>query len=300
LDPAFNPPEVAGRIWNEDNDDHGSIAVQADGKILVVGDFRWLGGQERLGIGRLNSDGTLDATFNPDVFVYSGSLALQSDGKILGSLHKRGGRPNPIGRLNPDGTPDPTFNPRFDREVNTVAMQADGKILVGGFSRDGLVRLENTGPATQVLTHDGSTLTWLRGGTSPEVWRRTFESSADGTNWTFLAAGTRISGGWQLDGVSLSGETSVRARGYVAGSHNASGWFVETTRIGPVPIRFRLVREGAMVVLNWTGGHGPFQVQQAADLNQPNAWQNVGFATHTNSMALPLGPNSLFLRVRGQ
>src|SRR5437764_856618 len=42
-----------------------SLAVQADGKILVGGDFTTLGGQSRTGIGRLNIDGTLDASFNP-------------------------------------------------------------------------------------------------------------------------------------------------------------------------------------------------------------------------------------------
>jgi len=34
--------------------------VQADGKILVGGDFTTLGGQTRNRIGRLNTDGTLD------------------------------------------------------------------------------------------------------------------------------------------------------------------------------------------------------------------------------------------------
>jgi uncharacterized delta-60 repeat protein len=42
-----------------------SIAVQADGKILVGGDFTTLHGQPRNGIGRLNADGTLDSAFNP-------------------------------------------------------------------------------------------------------------------------------------------------------------------------------------------------------------------------------------------
>ena len=303
LDPAFNPPEIAGRIWNEDSDDDGSMAVQADAKILVVGNFRMLGGQQRLGIGRLNPDGTLDATFNPDVYTYSGSLALQTDGKILGSFVNPGGPqpPSPIARLNPDGTLDPTFNPIINLGFDAVAaVQADGKILVVKELPGGLVRLDNSSPATQNLTHDGSTITWLRGGTSPEVWRTTFESSADGINWTGLGAGTRIPGGWQLDGVSLPGETSLRARGFVTGSHNASGWFVETRWSGPVPIRLRLVREGVTVLLNWTGGQGPYQVQQTADLSQPDSWQNAGPAAHTNSMSLPLGPDSLFLRVRGQ
>jgi hypothetical protein len=42
-----------------------SLAVQADGKILVGGIFTTLGGQARNHIGRLNSNGTLDTTFKP-------------------------------------------------------------------------------------------------------------------------------------------------------------------------------------------------------------------------------------------
>src|SRR2546428_107148 len=42
------------------------LAVQADGKILVGGGFTTLGGgQSRANIGRLNADGTLDASFDP-------------------------------------------------------------------------------------------------------------------------------------------------------------------------------------------------------------------------------------------
>ena len=41
-----------------------SLAVQADGKILVGGSFTTLGGQSRTNIGRLNADGTPD-TFPP-------------------------------------------------------------------------------------------------------------------------------------------------------------------------------------------------------------------------------------------
>src|SRR2546426_6585154 len=42
-----------------------SMAVQADGKILVAGGFNTLGGESRTNIGRLNADGTLDTSFNP-------------------------------------------------------------------------------------------------------------------------------------------------------------------------------------------------------------------------------------------
>src|SRR5260221_8438683 len=89
---------------------------------------------------------------------------------------------------------------------------------LGGQSRNNIGRLNNTGPATQSLTFDGSTLTWMRGGFSPEVSRTTFESSADGgSSWTDPAAGVRIPGGWQLTGPALPTNTTLRARGYTAG-----------------------------------------------------------------------------------
>jgi hypothetical protein len=118
-------------------------------------------------------------------------------------------------------------------------LQADGKILVGGQfttlggqTRTNIGRLNNTGPATQSLSYDGSTITWLRGGASPEVWRTTFDFSTDGTNWASLGAGTRIPDGWQLASVSPpSPKGTIRARGYL------TTWFVETDLVvGPPPV----------------------------------------------------------------
>ena len=167
--------------------------MQADGKILVGGAFINLGGQSRTYIGRLNANGTLDTSFNPGV-----------------------------GGINPG--------------VSSLALQADGKILVGGTfttlagqSRTNIGRLKNSGPATQSLTFDGANLTWTRGGTSPEVSRTTFEYSSNAVTWTSLGAGSRVSGGWQLGGVSLPPGATIRARGYVTGGqYNGSGWFVES------------------------------------------------------------------------
>ena len=216
-----------------------SLALQADGRILVGGDFWTLGGQSRKNIGRLNADGTLDTNFNPGADGGVFSLGLQADGKILvgGNFLTLGGQSRTsIGRLNADGTVDTSFNPGTDYDVESLAVQVDGKILVagdfwtlGGRSSTNIGRLNNTGPANQSLTFDGSALTWMRGGTSPEVWRTTFEYSPDGTSWTYLGAGIRIPGGWQLSGLVLPTNTIFRARGYTAGGqHNSSGWFVET------------------------------------------------------------------------
>ena len=153
-----------------------ALAVQADGKILVGGDFTTLGG-----------GGTGTTTRNQ------------------------------IGRLNADGSLDTSFDPGADGDVSALAVQADGKILVGGpfttlggggtgtTTRNHIGRLTNTDAALQNLTvdTDGTTVTWERSSASPEVDRVTFELSTDGATYTPLGSATRITGGWQLTGLSL-------------------------------------------------------------------------------------------------
>ncbi len=122
-----------------------AIALQADGKILVGGQFTTLGGggigtTPRNHIGRLDSDGTVDVTFDPGVSGTPAALVVQSDGKILvggifGFLGGGGsgttGRNN-IGRLNPDGTLDADFDPGANNTVSKLIVQPDNRILVGG------------------------------------------------------------------------------------------------------------------------------------------------------------------------
>jgi hypothetical protein len=116
-------------------------------------------------------------------------------------------------------------------------VQADGKVLVGGYfttlsgqPRASLGRLNNTDTAIQSLTFDGSRVTWLRGGTSPEVWRTRFDASTNGSVWFGLGNGARVPGGWSLTNVTLPSDATIRARGFVTGGyHNGSSWFVEST-----------------------------------------------------------------------
>jgi uncharacterized delta-60 repeat protein len=247
LDNTFNSETAGGTDMNVN-----SLALQADGKILVGGAFTMLSGLPCNNLGRLNPDGTLDNDFNggvegpPSVAPVS-SVTVQADGKILvgGLFTTLGGQPRAnMGRLNADGTVDIGFNPGADGWVTSMALQPDGRILVsgafrtlGGQSRVGIGRLNNTEPATQSLSFDGSTITWLRGGASPEVWRTTFEVSTNAADWTLLGqgarispAGTNISAGWQLSSVVLPPGGTIRARGWVAiGQHVAgSCWYVET------------------------------------------------------------------------
>jgi uncharacterized delta-60 repeat protein len=132
---ASGPSGAAGVVY--------AIAVQPDGKIVVGGFFTGLGGgtgtTTRNRIGRLNADGTVDATFNPGANSSVYAIAIQPDGKILvgGDFTGLGGGTgttprNCIGRLNADGTVDATFNPGANSSVYAIAIQPDGKILVGG------------------------------------------------------------------------------------------------------------------------------------------------------------------------
>jgi len=132
-----------------------SMARQSDGKIVIGGDFSQVGGQPRVGVARLNADGTLDASFgNLNLDSYVEALAIQSDGKVLmgGLFTSVGGQTrNRVARLNSDGTLD-TFNPNANTHVYALALQSDGKVLmggdftsVGGTTRNRVARLNSDG-----------------------------------------------------------------------------------------------------------------------------------------------------------
>src|SRR6266567_2850113 len=250
LDTSFNPGA---------NQSVRALAVQANGKILVAGDFTTLRSGSvtmvRNHLGRLNSDGTLDTSFDPGANGLVEELAVQADGRILvaGDFTTLGGGGtgttvrNRIGRLNADGTLDSSFDPGANLAVLALAIETDGKILVGGnfttlggggtgtMPRNSVGRLTNADAALEALTvaTDGTTITWYRSGTSPEVDRVTFELSTDGINYAALATPTRIAGGWQLPGQDLPTRQNifVRARGfYSTGESAGSDSIAESVR----------------------------------------------------------------------
>src|SRR5262249_24373619 len=124
-----------------------------------------------------------------------------------------------------------------DNTVTSIAVQPDGKILLGGNflkvagqTHFSLARLVNTDPAHQALRFDGSTITWLRSGACPEVWRAGFEMSTNSSDWAALGAGERTPGGWRMTNVSAPTNATIRARGFVVGGYcDNSSWFVEDT-----------------------------------------------------------------------
>lgn len=115
------------------------IALQPDGKILIGGNFTSYDGVPVTRIARLNTDGTLDNSFNPgsganDII---NTIVLQPDGKILigGNFYTYNGTTvNRLARLNSDGSLDNSFSSGsgMESQVYAMAVQPDGRILVGG------------------------------------------------------------------------------------------------------------------------------------------------------------------------
>lgn len=131
VDVGFNPGAIGTNVR--------AIAVQPDGKILVGGNFTTLAGQPRYNLGRLNADGTIDATFNASPNSIVTSLAVQSDGKILvaGAFTQITGRSTRyLARLTPQGAFD-LASPFPFSQVNAIAVQPDGKFVAIGQVNDG-------------------------------------------------------------------------------------------------------------------------------------------------------------------
>ena len=114
-----------------------SISAQADGKIIIVGNFSSVGTTTMNGVARLNTDGSVDTTFaNPVANGEVKTLAVQPDGKVLigGDFTAVGGQArHSLARLNGDGSLDATFaDPDFNAAIFALALQPDGKVLAGG------------------------------------------------------------------------------------------------------------------------------------------------------------------------
>src|SRR6266498_154117 len=155
LDPTFGTGGMVMTDINRSTDIANAVAIQADGKLVVVGtsyrqnDFS----DEDFVVTRYNTDGTLDNTFGvrgkvrtdfPGLAAVPSSVVIQPDGKIvvaggafplftfLGNFE--------VVRYNPNGSLDTSFG---DGGIVTttfpegsyafdVALQSDGKIIAAG------------------------------------------------------------------------------------------------------------------------------------------------------------------------
>ena len=235
IDTTFNPgpPTSFGVVY--------SMVLQADGKIIVSGIFNEMGGQPRTNIARLNSDGTLDASFNVSASGFIDGLALQPDGKLLvcGDFPAIAGQP-----------------------------------------RASLARLALGEAAFQNLTAERSgRIVWERGGTSPEVDDVTFELSTDTTIYLLLGCPVRTSNRWELTVPALPIGTNfyVRARGRTRGGYyNGSRGIIESVAqfyFVPVP-GLTLVKNGGPVSLTFGNpGQHYYTVIATSELGPGGVWQ---------------------------
>jgi uncharacterized delta-60 repeat protein len=167
------------------NDSSNGVAIQQDGKIVVVGST-YNGTNYDTLVLRYNSDGTLDSTFDEDGIVTynsgandsSNGVAIQQDGKIVvvGNGYDAD-RNIVISRYNIDGTLDNTFGIGgiityndssicTGRDINYcqgngIALKQDGKIVVVGTGMNGayfdvfVLRFESNGTLDNTFGTNG-------------------------------------------------------------------------------------------------------------------------------------------------
>ena len=162
VDTTFNP----GLGVNGDSAMVWSIALQANGQMVIAGDFTSYNGTNVNSVARLNADGSLDTSFNPGTGPDGtvNAVVVDSLGRVIigGAFDAvAGANCGAVARLNVDGSVDTsfalgvgTYNPGTGSTdpVYALALQTDGKILAGGgFSYvdlvnfDGIVRLNTDG-----------------------------------------------------------------------------------------------------------------------------------------------------------
>jgi uncharacterized delta-60 repeat protein len=136
-------------------------ALQPDGKILITGNFTNYNGVSRNGIARLNTNGTLDVTFDVGSGLnnasWGRSILVQNNGQIMltgwfTSYNNQGF--NRMVRINPNGSADTSFNANFgDRSaVYSCVQLTNGQYIVVGhcentntFFTNEMARLNNNG-----------------------------------------------------------------------------------------------------------------------------------------------------------
>ena len=119
-----------------------ALALRPDGKLLVGGNFDKVNGAPHAALAQLNTDGSLDTSFNPGAgpdFAID-TMDLQPDGKLLigGAFGVYNGTVRThVARINTDGSLDTTLNANASLSpdndfVYSLRMQRDGKVVVAG------------------------------------------------------------------------------------------------------------------------------------------------------------------------
>jgi uncharacterized delta-60 repeat protein len=189
LDGAFGDGGIVTTDFAAGSDFAEAVALQPDGKIVVAGSAETVPGNfisRDFVVARYLVDGTPDSSFGDGGYVTTslggndgaGTVAVQSDGKILAAGGRLGGDFSLV-RYQPDGSLDPTFGTGgtvltdFGGEdyVTSVVLQPDGRILAAGSSWTGggsftfdLARYSNTGILDPSFGAGGKVVTTFGGG----------------------------------------------------------------------------------------------------------------------------------------
>ncbi len=155
LDATFGDGGKVITALSTDGDRANDVAIQADGKIVVLGSVNIGSNSEnQYTLTRYNVDGTLDTTFGDGgkvmtqiehTFSSEGSLIISPNGNILiaGSVNSTTGGYVDflLAQFNTDGTPTTSFGGNgvittavgtWTDKANSIALQPDGKIILGG------------------------------------------------------------------------------------------------------------------------------------------------------------------------
>lgn len=148
LDTSFSGDGVHRPNINQSGFDQiTTVAVQADGKIVVGGYVEFAFGPHSIYLLRYHSNGTLDESFGIEGYIIHGSLGiyqgspqflfLQSTGKIItvSSPDTNTATSGSVRRFNSDGTIDNTFTTVFfpTNGFGDALVQPDNKILISRY-----------------------------------------------------------------------------------------------------------------------------------------------------------------------
>ena len=169
-----------------------TLLLQPDNKAIVGGNFESYNGTSCKSIVRLNTNGTVDTSFNAGWLVTSApdtidvvAIMLQNDGKMIVSSNNSTAL---LVRMDSTGKQDSTFHIYSDGIITSMGLQPDGKIIIGGafahinFSLRNLIARLRGGEQIG-LSLSGNT-TFCAGDTSLLVAHVTGNSGPVTYNWT--------------------------------------------------------------------------------------------------------------------
>jgi uncharacterized delta-60 repeat protein len=208
LDSSFGTGGFATAVEPAAQEQLADAALQADGKIVVVGsrvsDFT---------LARFNTDGTQDMTFGSGGFAVTteaafgttapGAIAVQPDGKILvgGNVKSGGTTKFAVARYNADGSLDNAFA-RFSLEPK----QGRGLSSLWGANGIAIADFGQTETNLYSIALDAAGRILVSGNSRPPVSTRSLALArflSDGSPYAYLFGTVRTAGGMPIKNISV-------------------------------------------------------------------------------------------------